>query len=386
MAEPPEGRAACAEPANPLQEGLPPRKRAAAANVRSFFWWAPGEELRTGKLYQVRFSFPSPEIGAIMKRTDAQRQKAITDRDFDEMLTRAYARGRADGEEGDCVDDVPGGIDRKVIRLPARQPTGSLKLEQNLGCELPVCVANRRDVNKPSIDVVMDNGQKWSLERSAKSRLPAPEHYPYWLWFLDRLQAAAETGETLSPMIEICPSEVFDLFGSLRGGRQYQQLDEAFSRFSLLTIREKSAFFDGGREYETDANLGQLCSYRSWKLKPENGREAFGYVRGCIVPGALLWASVRAGYLKSVPIQQFTGLEYPGQRLLTYLSKHCRPNGDFAVSPRKLLPKIPMHCPANKIKHKLDPHHNALAKCGFLADAQILGRGARKVIQYRRSE
>jgi hypothetical protein len=250
---------------------------------------------------------------------------------------------------------------------------------------LPVCVSNRRDVNKLSIDITTDFGQVWSLERTAKSKLPAPEHYPYWLWFLDRVQAAAEEGCTDAPRIELNPPELFDLFGAPHGGRRYQQLDEAFERFSLLVIRQRSAFFDGQREYESKANLGLLCSYRSWRIKPQKDQEVLDFARGWIYPGPILWASVRAGYLKSVPLTSLRGLDYVGQRLLTYLSKHCRPKGEFSVSSEKLLPKIPLECSPDQLKRRLDPHHEALAKEGFLANAEIEGRGANKLLTYRRA-
>lgn len=272
----------------------------------------------------------------------------------------------------------------RVIRLPPRR-TNSLKLEQNLGCELPVCVSNRRDVNRPSIDIITDSGQTWSLERTAKSKLPAPEHYPYWLWFLDRLQAAAEEGCAAAPRVELNPPELFDLFGAPHGGRRYQQLDEAFERFSLLVIRQRSAFFDGGREYETKANLGLLCSYRSWRSKPQKSQEVLDFARGWISPGPILWASVRAGYLKSVPLTSIRELDYVGQRLLTYLSKHCRPGGEFSVSSEKLLPKIPLDCSPDELRRRLTPHHEALAKTNFLADAEVTGRGANKLLIYHRT-
>lgn len=273
----------------------------------------------------------------------------------------------------------------QLIRLRPRQ-TGSLKLEQNLGCELPVCVSNRRDVNKTSIRMITDTGQVWALERGAESKLPAPEHYPYWLWFLDRLQAAAEQGVDTAPKIELNPSELFDLFGSSRGGKSYEHVDDAFKRFGSLLVKEWSAFFDGGREYETSAVLGVLCSYRSWRAKPVKGQEVLDFAKGWVSPGPVLWASVRSGYLKSVPLKPLRGLDYVGQRLFTYLSKHCRIGDEFAIATQKLLPKIPLECAPDQLKHRLAPHHEALVKEGFLADAKIDGRGADKRIIYRRTQ
>lgn len=273
----------------------------------------------------------------------------------------------------------------KLVRPAPRKPDGSLKLEQNLGCELPVCVANRRDVNELAIEFETEKGLAWSLARAANRKLPAPEHYPYWLWFLDRCQAAAEAGSDAPPRIILDPPQLFDLFGGPRGGRRYEQLDEAFERFSSLLIQTRTVFYDRGREYETKANLGTLCYYASWRVKPGRQQEVLEFAKGWVAPGPLLWSSVQAGYLKSVPLTPLRDLDYVGQRLYTYLSKHCRKGGEFSISPVKLLPKIPMRCPPDQLKRKLGSHHEALAKVGFLADVQIEGRGKSKLITYRRA-
>lgn len=303
-----------------------------------------------------------------------------------ELMKKWVAEGRI-ANAPEAPEDGPRDAHQegRLIRLRPRQ-TDSLKLEQNLGCELPVCVSNRRDVNKPAIEITTDTGKVWMLERGALSKLPAPEHYPYWLWFLDRLHAAAEQGIDRAPRIELNPSELFELFGSSRGGKSYEHVDDAFKRFGSLLVKERSAFFDGGREYETSATLGVLCFYRSWRAKPAKGQEILDFAKGWVSPGPVLWASVCSGYLKSVPLKPLRGLDYVGQRLFTYLSKHCRAGGEFTIATQKLLPKIPLECPPDQLKHRLAPHHEALAKEGFLADVKIDGRGADKRIAYHRTK
>jgi hypothetical protein len=272
------------------------------------------------------------------------------------------------------------------VKLPPRSLDSAFKLEQNLGCELPVCVANRRDVDAEFIEVTTDEGVVWKLERTVSSKLPAPEHYPYWLWFLDRCQAAAEKSvDGKLPRIVLEPMEIFDLFGSHCGGKNYGYLDDAFSRFSRMVISAKTAFFEGEREYESRANLGTLCHYQSWRSRPKKDQKAFEFANGWIAPGHLLWSSIQAGYIKSVPLKPLRELGYVAQRLYTFLSKHCEPGGEFAISPDKLLPKIPTVIRRDMLGVKLAPHHDALAKVGFLEGVTFEGRGQSKLIIYQRT-
>ena len=273
----------------------------------------------------------------------------------------------------------------KIIHLPPRAINGSFKLEQNLGCELPVCAANRRAVDDIAIEIVTDDGTQWRLVRTADSKLPSPEHYPYWLWFLDRCQAAAERGEEKAPVIILDPVELFDLFGGQRGGAQYHYLDDAFERFSSLVIKNRSAVVMKGQLFEERGNLGTLCLYRSWRARPEKDQQVFDFAKGGLMPGPVLWASVRAGYLKSIPLSPLRELGYVGQRLYTYLSKHCQPGGKFVISASKLLPKIPMRCPPDQLKKELRKHHDQLERVGFLASADFEGRGQELKLVYRRA-
>jgi hypothetical protein len=282
------------------------------------------------------------------------------------------------------TEKTPPAGEAKIIRLPPRSLSGSFKLEQNLGCELPVCAANRRAVDEIAIEVVTDDGTQWRLVRTADSKLPSPEHYPYWLWFLDRCQAAAERGEENAPVIMLDPVELFDIFGGQRGGAQYNYLDDAFERFSSLVIKNRAAFVMKGELIEERGNLGTLCLYRSWRARPERDQHVFDFAKGGLMPGPVLWSSVRAGYLKSIPLAPLRELGYVGQRLYTYLSKHCQPSGKFVISASKLLPKIPMRCPPDQLKKELRKHHEQLGKVGFLASSDFDGRGQDLKLVYRR--
>ncbi len=275
----------------------------------------------------------------------------------------------------------------KLVAPPPRSLESSFRLEMNLGCELPVCVANRSEVDNEAIEIDSDNGSKWRLVRTAGSKLPSPEHYQYWLWVLDRWQAAFEQGELDPPRIVLNPSEIFDLVGAPKGGNQYRYLDEAFTRFSRLVITAHSLFFDkdGKTKIVGNGNFGTLCHYVSWRVKPEPGQRTMEFANGWIAPGPLLWSSIQAGYTKSIPLKPLKELSYVGQRLYTYLSKHCQPDGEFSISVKKLMPKIPIRLDPRKIVSMLEKHHADLAKVGFLKDVVFEGRGKDRIIRYHRS-
>jgi hypothetical protein len=274
----------------------------------------------------------------------------------------------------------------KVIKLPAKQPEDPmLRLEQNLGCELPVCVSNRRQVNNIAIEATEDGITTWRLVRTADSFLPAPEHYLLWLWFLDRCQAAARAGCKIPPRIAIDPQELHDLFGGSLDGRWYENVHEAFRRFSRLVIEAHQSFYGG-----YDATLGTLCYFVSRRMKNVPPEELKGFEWGWIAPGQMLWESILAGYMKAVPMQTMLRLPpsaYVAQRLTTYLMKHCRPGERFKISLTKLLPKIPMDCSVREAKRKLRSHHEALVKARFLASEPVFeGRGANVMVTYERTQ
>ena len=305
-----------------------------------------------------------------------------------EMFARMREIGESEPEEA-AAETAKEPKRGKLVDLTVRR--FRLTLEQNLGCELPVCVASRSDTKREFIEVVNDEGVIWRLERTVRGLLPAPDHYPYWLWFIDRCQAAAEYGLIEAPEIAVNPPVIFDLFGAPKTGKRsgfhgsrYDALDTAFKRFSSLVMSKRGAFFAGKRAYSGEANLGTLCYYGSWRPRDAQPAQAAEQLKGVVIPGKLLWDSIRAGYLKSVPLEPLKHLAYVEQRLLTYLAKHCRPGGQFAIAPDKLLPKIPMHIRPTMLKNKLSPHHDALAKAGFLHDARIEGRGRLKLIVYER--
>lgn len=282
----------------------------------------------------------------------------------------------------------------KLIRLPDRKVEDPmLRLEQNLGCELPVCVGNRRDVHDVAIETTVNGRTTWRLTRLADTLLPAPEHYRFWLWFLDRCQAAARAGYDDPPRITINLGELYDLFGGGKGGTWYREVDEAFTRFSGLVVKIRESYHTPEGVMEQSATVGTLCYYSSWRPEkdkkgrvrklemPERGRNV-----GWIAPGPLLWASIRGGYLKAVPMQPMRQLSsYVAQRLLAYLTKHCQPGAQYKVALSKLLPKIPMQCPPDQIKTKLKRHHRSLTDAGFLTGEPVFeGRGQGLMVTYQR--
>lgn len=277
----------------------------------------------------------------------------------------------------------------EVVYLPAKRADDNfLRLEQNLGCELPVCVANRRDVNKPAIEIRGSEGVLWRLERTASSLLPAPEHHPIWLWLLDGFHAAARQGCKEAPRIRISLAQMAKDLSRTPNGQWYRDVDEALSRFSRMVITAgQSLHVPSGHVVSKSGALGTLCNYVSWRTQSAKERESLvDGLEGWVQPGPFVWDSIRSGYLKAVPLLAVRNLQsYVAQRLYLHLSKHCQPGGCYKVSFSKLLPKIPMSFSKNS-KEKLEPHHKALLESGFLASGPIYeGRGARLMVTYERA-
>jgi hypothetical protein len=276
-----------------------------------------------------------------------------------------------------------------IIALPPKRRNDPvLRVEQNVGCELPVCVSNRRDVGNVSIQVRVGDNVVWELTRFADSLLPAPEHYKIWLWLLDRFQAALHAGCVHRPRVALNLKELRDLFGEdgKNGGKWYHNVDEALTRFAKLGVTEHKAYFmPDGTEMNERAIAGTLCHYYSWKNAAQGAHkkgqpQALG---GWIAPGPMLWGTMRRGYIKALPFQEILGLPYVAQRLVAYLTKHCRPGRSFKVSLDKLLPKIPLQGAAKECRKRLAPHHETLLRSGFFAVAPTYeGRGLHAMVVY----
>ena len=279
----------------------------------------------------------------------------------------------------------------EVIRLPVKHEKDEyLRLEQNLGCELPVCVGNRSDVKKPAIEIRTSNDVAWRLERTADSLLPAPEHYPIWLWILNKCQAAARLGCMEAPKIPINLAQLARDLGRKPDGRWYNDADEALSRFSRMVITAGQSLHMTGTGYvvSNTGAFGTLCNYVSRRTtRPSQRQLLVDGVDGWVQPGSFLWNSICSGYLKAVPLLPMRNLRsYVAQRLFLYLGKHCQPGGDYKVAISKLLPKIPINCPTKNVKIKLHPHHQALLDAGFLASYPVYeGRGTGLMVAYKRT-
>ncbi|RZK44662.1 MAG: hypothetical protein EOO61_03005 [Hymenobacter sp.] len=277
----------------------------------------------------------------------------------------------------------------EVVHLSVKRADDNfLRLEQNLGCELPVCVANRRDVNKPAIEICGSEGVLWRLERTASSLLPAPEHHPIWLWLLDGFHAAARQGCKEAPRIRISLAQMAKDLSRTPNGQWYRDVDEALSRFSrMVIIAGQSLHVPSGHVVSKSGALGTLCNYVSWRTQSAKERESLvDGLEGWVQPGPFVWDSIRSGYLKAVPLLAVRNLQsYVAQRLYLYLSKHCKPGGQFKVSMNKLLPKIPMACSSDQVRKKLKPHHETLLGLDFLACEPVYeGRGRGLMVTYQR--
>ena len=277
-----------------------------------------------------------------------------------------------------------------LVVVPPKLPSDSvLRVEQNVGCELPVCVNNRRDVKKSTIEICLGENVIWKLKRPADGLLPAPEHYGLWLWLLDRFQAAWYTQGEDRPRIEINLDELKVLFGQEKGGAWYQTIDDAFTRFSELGVSVHTAYHTPeGVDIDKKTICGPLCYYSSWRKKSFSKSKgvSISEARGWIAPGDFIWETIKKGYVKAIPLQPILQLPYVSQRLLAYLMKHCRPGASYKVTLQKMLPKIPIDCPNKNRQTRLKAHHEALLREKFLACMPVFeGRGDRAMVTYTRT-
>lgn len=284
----------------------------------------------------------------------------------------------------------------EVIHLRPLTTSEDIWTEQNLGCELPVCVSNRKHVKDPAITFSTDDGRHWRLERGVCGKLPAPEYYKYWLWFVDRCVRAAAESPKAPPWIDVNPLELFDLFGHGKSGERYRIIDDAFKAFAELRMTAKSAFYDptNGRVFHEEAHTS-LCDYISWREESLSGGDPRNPPRAKIRPGYMLWESVKADYVKSFPLEPIKDLPYVSQRLFTYISKHCLPGRHYTVNVWKMLPKIPLELRSNQVKTVLNRYHADLISKGFLLPmtpakpgdppgVEWKGRGKNLIVTYSR--
>jgi hypothetical protein len=278
----------------------------------------------------------------------------------------------------------------QAIRIPVKSPNDDfLRIEQNLGCELPVCVANRSDVKNEAIEIRSGEEVIYRLVRAADSLLAAPEHHPIWLWFLDKCHAAFRAGYKEAPRIALNLHELALSLGRTPEGRWYADVDEGFKRFSSSIIKAGQILYLGDKNEVVSAHgaFGTLCNYVSWRTTNAKERQTLvDGIDGWVQPGPFVWESIKQGYLKAIPLPEMREIKaYVAQRLYVYLSKHCKPGEQFKISMNKLLPKIPLNSPMNHAKRDLKRHHHALSELGFLACEPVYtGRGQGLMVTYQR--
>ena len=285
-----------------------------------------------------------------------------------------------------------------IIQLRPLSPENKAFVEQNFGCELPVCVSNRRARKNDKIEFTTEKGAHFRITRDACGLLPGPEHYKYWIWFLAMTSKAALkfTDKPLravpAPWIPIDPVEIGDAIGATRSktsnsyaGSLYDSIDDAFGSFAGLRITTRNAFWDAERKKHIMLE-GQdpLISYRSWREERDDD-DGFGFTKGAAKPSQPLWDSIRSGYGLTVgQLKEASSLSYIALRLKTWLTKHARfqPNEGWFV--KSLLPKIPLQTPPQHVKMRLKPAHDELMAIGFLkAEPTYLGRGTKLRVHYQ---
>jgi hypothetical protein len=268
----------------------------------------------------------------------------------------------------------------RLIRFPEHRPR-----PPELGTfsyELPVCVANRKDVRQEAIEIAFSEHETWRMSRGIDHPFPAPEHYKYWLWFLSKCHHAAISGSKQAPAIEVDFAETEKLFGSMRFEKGLPDIEEAFLRFANLLLSFRADIVADEMHYLGFGSLGALCRYISWRTTDQHENR----FKRQVIPGHHIWMGILNEEIQCPPIETIRRLpSYVSQRLCIYLRRHCEPGGQHRVPLKTLLPRIPMTVDLAEAKNTLMPHHKALVQMRFLAsEPKFAGRGADKCVVYER--
>ena len=299
--------------------------------------------------------------------------------------------------------DTPATELARIIPLRPLSPEDQAFVEQNFGCEFPVCVSNRRHRKMEKIEFTTEKGAHFRLTRDVTGMFPGPEAYKFWLWFLTKCSQAAQKfskqplGSVPPPLIGIDPvelGEVFDAPKSKRdgsfGGSWYDLLDESFNLFADLRVTSRKAIWDAeSKRHITLTGKEGLLSYWSWRERQDwSGQTAFDFKKGGARPSQLLWDSIRAGYGLSVGLLKDIGtLGFIALRLQTWLTKHGNLQPEAGWFASSILPKIPLQTPPDQLKRVLAGPHQELLDIGFFSQpATFSGRGKKLRIRYHLSQ
>lgn len=157
-------------------------------------------------------------------------------------------------------------------------------------------------------------------------------------------------------------------------GRAYKRIAEALDRMRWSGVKAQNAFWDNERKSYVTKAFGIIDEYElldSSKPGPP-GQDSFPF--SYVILSEALFASIKAGYIKSLDMKTYFELESAlAKRLYRYLDKKAYGKGRFEIG---LFTLADVHlglklCKySSQIKQQLEPAHNELIKVGFLKSTE----------------
>ncbi len=285
-------------------------------------------------------------------------------------------------------------IDRKEGTVKNNEELPEIgKDEMNL-VEFPITLlAKRHDPQIKTIefsDTIEREGGKpvkreWTVTGSDKYGLPLAQDNDVLLalLFLGKEQNFS------SRKIYFSRYKLCEIMGLKPGGSAYKQIEEAIDRFKGTSIKAKNGFYDNARKCYVTKHFGIIDSYElmdsSKPGPPGQGVFPFSYVN----LSEELFESIQAGYIKSLDMKVYYGLESAlAKRLYRYLDKKAYNKkkfeiGLFALAEVHLGLRLCKY--SSQIKQQLEPAHGELIQTGFLksADYQKTSNGTSEKAVYR---
>jgi len=255
------------------------------------------------------------------------------------------------------------------------------KDEMNL-VEYPITLLSKRheaDVKtlKFSDNIIGDKGElinrEWTVTGSAEYGLPLASDNDV----LIALMVIGKEQSFQSRQIFFSRYRLLKIMQWKDTGENYRRVEGALDRFKGVSIKASNALWDNVRKGYVTKNFGIIDSYELFdsKHREAHGQEylPFSYVR----LSEELFESIKAGYIKSINVKTYYGLESSiTKRLYRYLDKK-RYDGKkkfemdlFTLAYIHIGFDEKVYKYASDIKRKLNNAHEELIKTGFLKNAE----------------
>jgi len=157
-------------------------------------------------------------------------------------------------------------------------------------------------------------------------------------------------------------------------GPNYERIEDAMKRFHGMRIYAKNSFWDNEKKRYVTVAFGIIDSYALYDSHKPAGQPGLPF--SSVDINKYLYQSIQAGYIKSLDMKTYFGLESAiTKRLYRYLDKKAYGKkkfeiGLFTLAYAHLGFNEETYKHASNIKQKLTPAHEELIKAGFLKSAE----------------